>query len=201
MAGEPHYLVGYGTLLLRASLGSSIGQAEARRKPVRLVTVEGYPRVFNLRPDHYPSSHKLGAEDIERAAMNVEPAAGRHFNGIAFETSAAELEALDLREAPYLRQVVPIRDFARGAPAGRAHLYIGREPWITRDLARLLPYWRDIVWGRTGAYELGEAFGTAFDETTYLGDGETLVVDVYRRFLSDTSDVEPPPAFRHALDA
>jgi hypothetical protein len=56
-----------------------------------------------------------------------------------------------------------------------------------------MPLWRDVVWGRTGAYQLSEAFGAFFDETTFLGDGTTRVLDVYRDLLADTSDVPPPP--------
>ena len=189
---DTQYIIGYGTLLLRASLGSSIGQSSATEKPLRGVTVDGYIRVFNLQPHHYESSHKFGEADIERAAMNVEPSAEHRFNGVAFATTVDELEALDRREAPYGRVLVPMRDFGSGEPIGEGHLYVGLEPWITRDPTRLLPLWRDVVWGRTGAYDLGEAFGLCFDETTYMGDGHTRVIDVYRELLHDTSDVDMP---------
>ena len=189
---DTQYIIGYGTLLLRASLGSSIGQSRATQKPLRPVTVDGYIRLFNIRPDHYPSSNKFGASDIERAAMNVEPSPDHSFNGVAFETTLEELESLDHREAPYERVVVPMRDFDSGEPDGEGHLYVGLDPWITRDPTLLLPLWRDVVWGRTGAYELGEGFGERFDQTTYLGDGEARVIDVYRELLHDTSDVDMP---------
>ena len=189
---DVQYIIGYGTLLLRASLGSSIGQSSATDKSLRPVVVDGFIRVFNLEPDHYQPSYKFDESGIERAAMNVEPSAAHRFNGVAFATTIDEIEALDRREAPYHRVVVPMRDFHSSAPAGEGHLYVGREPWITRDLARLLPLWRDVVWGRKGAYELGEAFGVCFDETTYMGDGKTRVIDVYRELLHDTSDVTLP---------
>lgn len=189
---DTQYIIGYGTLLLRASLGDSIGQSTATQKPLRPVLVDGYIRVFNLRPDHYEPSNKFGVPDIERAAMNVEPSPNHRFNGVAFATTTAELEALDVREAPYRRVSVPMRDFGTGEPIGEGHLYLGLETWITRDVTRLLPLWRDVVWGRTGAYDHGEDFGICFDETTYMGDGHTRVIDVYRDLLRDTSDVAMP---------
>ena len=39
---------------------------------------------------------------------------------------------------------------------------------------------------------MSESFGRQFDATTYLGDGETLVVDRYGPLLDDTGDVEMP---------
>ena len=45
---------------------------------------------------------------------------------------------------------------------------------------------------RAGAYGISEAFGRMYDETTFLADGRTLMIDVYRELLKDTSDVEMP---------
>jgi hypothetical protein len=188
----PQYLIGYGTLLLRASLGTSIGQGKAAEKAMLPVVVEGYRRVFNIRPDHYTPSKKLMRGE-EAAAMNVEEAAGQRVNGVAFTTTLEDLAALDQREACYERHVVAVRAFEDGSVLGEGHIYVGCEPWITRDPDRLMPLWRDVVWGRTGAYQLSEAFGAFFDETTFLGDGTTRVLDVYRDLLADTSDVPPPP--------
>jgi hypothetical protein len=45
-------LVGYGTLLNRASLGQTIGADVATSKLMRPVIVNGFRRLYNLRPDH-----------------------------------------------------------------------------------------------------------------------------------------------------
>ena len=187
----PHYLIGYGTLLLRAPLGASIGRDSAEGKSLISAVVEGYRRAFNIRPDHYTPSNKL-TRGVEAAAMNVEPAPGHRLNAVVFATSLQELEALDRREACYERRTVTVRSFDDDLEIGEGHIYVGREPWITRDPDRLMPLWRDVVWGRAGAYQVSEAFGAFYDDTTYLGDGTTRVVDVYGELLRDTSDVPIP---------
>jgi hypothetical protein len=190
------FLIGYGTLLHRGSLGRSIGQDSAARKRIVPVVVRGYRRLFNLRPTHYETSHKLHAEPIENAAMNVEPADTdtAHFNGLGFTVTLEELRALDARERYYSRKPVPIHHFETNELVGEGHLYVSDPDadWIERDPAKLMPLWRDIVWARTGAYRVSESFGRCYDETTYLADGSSLVSDRYREVLDDTSDVELP---------
>jgi hypothetical protein len=188
------FLVGYGTLLNRGSLGQSIGQASAQQKRIVPVLVRDYRRLFNLRPAHYATSFKLIQEPIENAAMNVEPAPGASFNGLAFEATATEFDALDRREQYYRRTATPVYDFDSGACIGHGHFYVSDPDasWIIRDVGRLLPLWRDIVWARTGAYRIGNAFGRCYDETTYLADGRTLMIDRYRDVIDDIGDVEAP---------
>jgi cation transport regulator ChaC len=188
------FLVGYGTLLHRGSLGHSIGRETAEGKRALPVVVRGYRRLFNLRPDHYATSFKLSREPIENAAMNVEPAFGKSFNGVAFEVTPEELHALDRRERYYQRRAAPVYHFHSGEHLGDGHFYVS-EPdasWIVRDVEKLMPLWRDVVWARTGAYRLGEAFGRCYDQTTYLADGRTLVIDRYRDVIEEVSDVELP---------
>ena len=178
-------IVGYGTLLYRASLGGSIGAEAATEKPMVPVLVRGYKRLFNLRPTHYDTSFKVSAEPIENGALNVEPCPECDFNGLAFAASAKELAALDDRERYYERQSVLLYAFEGGQCLGEGFVYASRPdaPWIERDPACLLPLWRDIVWCRTGAYAVGERFGRHFDRTTHLADGQTVVVDRYQTVL------------------
>ena len=68
-------LVGYGTLLSQASVAQTVG-GDAQEKIFIPVTVRGFRRLFNLRPDHYEPSFHLSEEPIEVAAMNVMPAEG-----------------------------------------------------------------------------------------------------------------------------
>ncbi len=196
------FLVGYGTLLLQGSLGQSIGQGSAEEKTIRPVSVRGYRRLFNLRPTHYDTSHKLGPEPIENAAMNVEPSPGTWFNGLGFSVTPKELEVLDQRERYYERQAAPVLDFDSGDVVGEGHFYMSRADaeWIERDPAKLLPLWRDIVWARAGAYRISDAFGAAYDETTYLADGTTLMFEHYRAVIDQTDDVELPGGRVDGLD-
>ena len=191
---KPVFVVGYGTLLLRDSLGTSIGADSAIRKRVLPVSVLGYRRLFNLRPTHYDTSYKLATEAIENAALNIEPAAGGTFNGLAFEVDASELGALDARERYYRRVEVPLVHFETGEALGTGHAYASDPDasWISRSTDELMPLWRDIVWARMGAYRVSEGFGGAFDLTTYLADGRTLMVDTYRAVLDDVDDVPLP---------
>lgn len=184
---EPGVLVvGYGTLLYRASLGDTIGRNAADHQEMTPVLVKGFRRLFNLRPDHYEASNLWGRPGIENAAMNVEPAADLCLNGLAFRVAPEALGKLDERERYYERIEVEANDFETGAPLGPAHIYSARMDahWLERDPRKLLPLWRDVVWARKGAYAIGRRFGETFDRTTFLADGATLVVERYRDHLS-----------------
>lgn len=187
-------LVGYGTLLYRGSLGQSIGATLAESKPVVPVVVRDYKRLFNVRAEHYQSSHKLSAAGNELGAMNVEPSVGSTFNAVAMRVNAEELEILDRRERYYQRLTVPVHNFTTGEVLGLGNFYAAgpESHWLERDLSRLLPRWQDIVWARTGSYAINQAFGRYYDATTYLADGETLMIDFYRRNLPDAGDLALP---------
>lgn len=43
-------------------------------------------------------------------------------------------------------------------------------------------------------YNLGAKFGEDFDRTTFMGDGSRRIIDVYRPYVADVSDVEIPVA-------
>jgi hypothetical protein len=183
-------LVGYGTLLYRGSLGQSIGATAAQSRPVTPVIVRDYKRLFNVRPEHYQSTHKLNPAGIELGAMNVEPSSGSSFNALVIQVNALELEILDQRERYYRRATAMVHDFSTGEPLALGHLYAA-DPgsnWVDCDIRRLLPRWQDIVWARTGAYAINQAFGQYYDATTYLADGETLMIDYYRRHLPNAEE-------------
>ncbi len=181
-------LVGYGTLLYRPSLGHTIGDEAGNSIEMLPVIVDAYQRLFNLRPDHYLplTSSVLSDAGIENAAMNVEPASEHSFNGLAFRVDHQQLPDLDRRERYYLRKRVRLRHFDTDEPLGEGWVYSSERDarWIERDLAALLPLWRDIEWAREGAYRISRRFGEYFDKTTFLGDGTTLVTERYREHLN-----------------
>jgi hypothetical protein len=187
-------LVGYGTLLYRDSLGHSIGATPAESKLIVPVVVRDYKRLFNLRPEHYQSSHKLNAAGNELGAMNVEPSTGSSFNAVAIPVNLLELEILDRRERYYQRVTAPVHDFSTGGLVGLGHFYAAAlgSHWLDREVRRLLPRWQDIVWARTGAYAISLAFGQYYDATTYLADGETLMIDFYRQHLPNAEELALP---------
>lgn len=179
------FLVGYGTLLDRASLGHTIGGDASADKSMQPVRVLGYRRLFNLRPTHYEPSLHVTDTPIEAAAMNVEPDPTAELNGLAFPVSQEELEVLDQRERYYRRQAVPVLDFSSREVLGEGHIYASDldAPWIERDPQKLLPRWLDIELARRGAYAISEDFGCVYDRTTFLADGRTLMVDHYQQWL------------------
>ncbi len=178
-------IVGYGTLLLRESMGRTLGEEASRDRPLVPVIVEGYKRLYNLAPAHYQPAFRLRDDPVERAAANVERNGACRFNGLAFEASAEEVEGLDRREKDYERVRVPLLHFEGGERMGEGEMYVfpADADRIERDPANLLPHWRDILYARAGAWRVSDRFGAMFDETTYLADGDTLVVSFYRDHL------------------
>lgn len=184
-------LVGYGTLLYRASLAMTIGEERGFATPLAPVVVPGYRRLFNLRAAHYSSSHRVSAEPIERGAANVEPAPGGSLNAVAFEVDEAEIALLDEREPYYRRVGVPIACFESGASLGSGQIYTAPADadFLDRDPRRLLPRWRDLDCARRGAYAIGRAFGESYDRSTFLADGRTEARRFYGRLLDDHGEV------------
>lgn len=187
MTNEKAVLVGFGTLLLQESLGDTIGADGAMQKRFRPIIIKNYRRLFNLRPDHYTPDKRFRQDDSEAGAANIEPADGLHFNGLAYEVNAADLEGLDKRERYYVRVEVPYFDFETGEALGNCFVYESKPDarWIVRDTQLLLPLWRDIVYARVGAYRISDAFGKMYDATTYLADGKTLMVEHYKNHLEE----------------
>lgn len=185
-------LVGFGTLLLQESLGHTVGADGAKSKKYKPIIIKDYRRLFNLLPDHYEADNRLFEDGREKGAANIEPASGFRFNGLSFEADAADLENLDKRERYYKRSVVPHFDFETGENLGECHVY--ESPldarWLVRDNEKLLPLWRDIVYARVGAYRISEAFGKMYDQTTFLADGKTLMIDYYKEHLEALEDLE-----------
>ena len=179
------HIVGYGTLLYTESVGDTIGSA-ANEKVYKPVVIYGFKRLFDLLPTHYKPSFKISNLPVEKAAANVTEYPGARMNGLAFEVSKAELDALDQREKHYNRYETTLYDFKSGASIGTGLVYAANKNMatLTNDPA-FLPDWEDISWARTGAYRHGPEFGRMYDQTTFLADGETLVVDRYANWLDE----------------
>lgn len=194
IVGTRRLLVGYGTLLSKESVADTVGDA-GHRKTFLPVVVPGFQRLFNLRPEHYAPSLIRSQEPTEVAAMNVTPAEGAHFNGLAFPVSEADLAALDDRERYYERIRIPILSFPDGRPLGQAWTYSASQeaPAVFPSSEGLLPHWRDVVMAREGAYSIGMDFGRMFDQTTFMADGCSLVVDEYRGLLPEIPSRKDDP--------
>jgi hypothetical protein len=185
-------IAGYGTLLLRESLGDTVSEENADQKQFIPVIISGYKRLFNLIPDHYPIENRIGHGPIEKAAANVEVAEDQSFNAIVFQAKATELDLLDQRERYYKRVTAACVEFTSGTSMGECHFYMS-EPdarWIENDLSKVLPLWRDIAYARVGAYRISEAFGKMYDASTWMADGTTRMVDYYKNYLEQLSDLE-----------
>lgn len=185
-------VAGYGTLLLRESLGDTVSQESANEKEFIPVVIQGGKRLYNLIPDHYPAEDRLGRGPIEKAAANSIFAEGCSFNAIAFRVKTSELAMLDKRERYYKRVSAPCFEFSSKKELGECYFYMS-EPdarWIENDIDKLLPLWRDIVYARVGSYRVSEDFGRLYDATSWMADGKTLVVDYYKDYLTELNDLE-----------
>ena len=180
---EKRFIIGYGTLLYKESLGDTIDTSTEEKK-YRPVIVKGFKRLYNLLPNHYHPSFRLSKLPVEISAANILPEKGSSFNGLAFEVTAEELADLDKRESYYTRVESPAYDFFSGRKIGIGMVYLA--PCSLEDVtsdAKYLPEWDDISYARTGAYRYGLEFGKMFDKTSYLADGQTLVVNYYKDYL------------------
>ena len=185
-------MAGYGTLLLKESLGDTVSQESANEKEWTPVVIQGCKRLYNLIPDHYPAENRIGRGPIEKAAANSVFAEGYSFNAIAFRVKTSELEMLDKRERYYKRVSASCFEFTSKKPLGECYFYMS-EPdarWIENDINKLLPLWRDIVYARVGSYRVSEEFGKLYDATSWMADGKTLVVDYYKDYLTELSDLD-----------
>ncbi len=191
-SSETVLMAGYGTLLLRESLGDTVSQESAEEKKLIPVVIEGAKRLYNLVPDHYSAENRLGLGPIERAAANSVFAEGHSFNAIVFEVKASELEMLDKRERYYKRVSAPCFEVSTKKPLGECFFYMSDPDarWIENDINKLLPLWRDIVYARVGSYRISEDFGKLYDATSWMADGKTLVVDYYKDYLSELNDLD-----------
>ena len=191
-ASDTVLVAGYGTLLLRESLGDTVSQESAGEKEFIPVVIKDCKRLYNLFPDHYLPENRLGRGRIERAAANTAFAEGHSFNAIAFKVKASELEMLDKRERYYKRVSASCFEFSTKKPLGECYFYMS-EPdarWIENDITKLLPLWRDIVYARVGSYRISEDFGRLYDATSWMADGKTLVVDYYKDYLTELDDLD-----------
>ncbi len=185
-------MAGYGTLLLKESLGDTVSQESADQKKFIPVMIKGCKRVYNLIPDHYLAENRLGRGPIEKAAANTVFAKGHSFSAIAFEVKTSELELLDKRERYYKRVSAPCFEFSSNKSLGDCYFYMS-EPdarWIENDIDNLLPLWRDIVYARVGSYRISEDFGKSYDATSWMADGQTRVVEYYKDHLTELSDLD-----------
>lgn len=192
LSSDSVLVAGYGTLLLKESLGDTVSQESASEKEFIPIVVQGCKRAYNLVPDHYEAENRLGHGPIEKAAANTVFAEGYCFNAVAFRVKTSELSLLDQRERYYKRVSAPCTDFFSKKELGECYFYMS-EPdarWIENDLEKLLPLWRDIVYARVGSYRVSEAFGKLYDETTWLADGKTLLVDYYADYLAELEDLD-----------
>ncbi|MEE4257779.1 MAG: gamma-glutamylcyclotransferase family protein [Bacteroidales bacterium] len=179
------FIVGYGTLLYRKSVGDTIGHS-AEKKVYHPVIVKGFKRLFNLLPSHYEPSFRISDHAVERAAANIAASEDASFNGLAFEVEDQELAELDRREKHYDRLETVMYDFTSRKALGSGFVYSANSMRASlTDDANFLPDWIDISWARTGAYRIGHDFGVMYDQTTYLADGLTPVVERYAPYLDE----------------
>lgn len=180
------WIIGFGTLLLKHSLGDTVGSTNSDGKEYIPVTIRNYKRLFNVVASHYTPTHKLTDSSIETAAANVEFAREESFNGVAFRVSEEELAQLDVRERYYQRVQVEAYHFGTDRLLGDAYVYcaLPSSQYVETRNEKLLPHWRDIDYARRGAYAIGPEFGKAYDASTYMADGVTRMVDFYQGYLT-----------------
>lgn len=164
-------VVGYGSLMIPESLQKTIPAKECR-----LVWVDGHKRIFNLKT-RLLKLYKVLPQSNEVAVLNVEPAVGSGLNAVLFEASDEEFEKLKIREKIYYTKEVEVSDFHSGMEIGKAAVFVGKkmlhgERVVSNDYLPIAVYLERC---REAAYTIGEDFGRAFDKTTFLGNGMSVL--------------------------
>jgi cation transport regulator ChaC len=176
------WLFAYGTLMHPYSYRRTLGrQVTLRALPA---SIKGYQRRF-AQP--YPWWGRIPsvrlALFLERCGALVQEAPDYTVTGVALSVTEHELRLFDRRERVpkvYQRIAVPGYDFVTGEALGiMLWVYVNQAP--ERLQSRLLPHWTDVAFARRAAYALSDAFGRAYDDTSYLADGWTLLTAVYER--------------------
>ena len=123
MGSKKILIGGYGTLLLQESLNTSI-QRNLVKETVEYfpMVVEGYRRLFNLKPTHYKSSSKISTTGIEMGAANVRKCAKSSFNGLCFYVDEEEALKIDQREVYYEKALVDFKDFKTNKSLGEGYI-------------------------------------------------------------------------------
>jgi len=130
-----------------------------------------------------PSRYVASKNELECAALNVEPAAPDHeLNGILMQIQLSDLEAFRQREADY--DLIPVQWTPFEEPgADRKPAYIlscrPGEPSGVRIRNDIYPNPDYLRICREGASSYGDTFRKVWEKTTYLPDRCTLVGEVF----------------------
>lgn len=164
-------VIGYGSLMNLDSMAKTIS-----KRDIQPVTVQGYRRIFNLKPSRVVVNLNKGA-GLETAVLNVEPDTQSEFNAVAFDVTDDEFDRLKIREQSYRFKEVDYYDFKTGQKApDKALLFIGNKLFrgerIIREEFLPLPGYLKLVLKATE--EISEIFADKFLETTLIADGTVL---------------------------
>ena len=162
-------VIGYGSFLNKESLAKTIVP-----RPVELILVKGYRRIFNLKASHL-RQYKV-QDPLKVAVLNVIPDAEAFLNAILFEVNEDEFEKLKIRNKNYYTKEVEVYNFKTNEQNGTAILFIGKKlehgERVVEDHYLPIPQYLDLC--KKGAYDYGESFGDFFMKTTYTTDGKNL---------------------------
>jgi cation transport regulator ChaC len=163
-------IVGYGSLMNKESFAKTLKPRE-----MKLVWIEGYKRVFNIKPSR-PYLYKEGGKGMEIGVANIEESGGQRVNGFMFEVDESELEKLKIRERSYRLKEVEVSDYETEDLIGPAYTFIGNKRFrdeiiISKDFEPL-PSYLEMV--RKAAYEISEQFGHDFDASSFKANGERV---------------------------
>lgn len=196
-AGEAGIL-GYGSLLSKASLERTLGQEYKR--PFLPCSLPGWRRTWDVRQPNRAfycetAEGRMYPENI--LYLNVTRGAGATLNGVVIVVTAEQLLALDAREWMYDRVAVTERLQGVDVTGGHVHLYASKPEFIVRGvesprIAAVRATYLDIV--ETGLAGLGPAFRTAYELSTDPVPEHLIIQDLYDEA---TADVPPASTARH----
>lgn len=168
-------MIGYGSLM--NSLSATKTLAKKSNGDHQPVTVHGVKRVFNYEmPERFKTAWKVPNGAKESAALNAFVTGDECdvINGVLVTVDIDEISGLRLREEDY--DLVRVQFAAWGTKSGSdGTAYILSAPstskYVRSDIEPVPEY---LELCRDGAFSFSKQFGTFFEQTTFLANGQTL---------------------------
>ena len=162
--------VGYGSLVSHKSLRETVTD-----KKFRLVCIKGFKRIFDI-------------EEKRGDVLNILPSRKDKFNGVMFKLDKDEMRKMKRRENGYKMVETNVFDFKTRKSLGRA--LVAEDLNYEIDHSKRLPSKAYFILCREAAYHISRNFGSMWDKTTFISNGQIVSSWIKRHPEFDTINLK-----------